>query len=115
MILAESSYGVLFEGRPARSRPTADCSFSPTCERAFPIATGPGMVVSILAGVNADGTADMSLAGQWYPIAQQVSLSGNNLSSCSWKSPCPLPQGGYYVIEITGGFVNNSISTTPSI
>ena len=48
----------------ARSRPTASCSFSPTCEPdAFPIATGPGMVVSILAGVNADGTANMSLAG----------------------------------------------------
>ena len=64
VILAESSYGVLFEGRP--SAISADGQLlvlSDLRDQAFPIDTGPGMVVSILEGVNADGTANMSLAG----------------------------------------------------
>ena len=68
------------------------------------------MVVSILEGVNADGTANMSLAGTWYQVAQQVSLSSDNTLELLMENPLPaMPQGGYYVIEITGGFVNNSI------
>ncbi len=67
-------------------------------------------MVSILAGVNADGTANMSLAGHWFQVAQQVSLSSNNTIELSWKTRCPpCPGGGYYVVEVTGGFVNNSI------
>ncbi len=76
VILAESSYGVLFEGRPGAI--SADGQFLVLADlraSAFPNATGPGMVVSILAGVNSDGTANMSLAGQWYRVAQQVSLT----------------------------------------
>ena len=68
------------------------------------------MVVSILEGVNADGTANMSLAGQWYQVAQQVSLTGDNTLELLMENPLPaMPPGGYYVIEITGGFVDNSI------
>ena len=68
------------------------------------------MVVSILEGVNADGTANMSLAGTWYQVAQQVSLSSDNTLELLMHNPLPpMPQGGYYVIEITGGFINNSI------
>ena len=111
VILAEGTYGVLFEGRPAAI--SADgrlLVLSELRQDVFPNATGPGMVVSILAGVNADGTANMSLAGQWYQVAQQVSLSGDDSLELLMENPLPaLPQGGYYVIEITGGFVNNSI------
>ena len=46
---------------------------------AAPALTGPGMVVSILSGVNADGSANMAVAGTWYPIAQQASLSGGTI------------------------------------
>ena len=93
-----------------RSRRTADCWSSPGLRvPAYPGATGPGMVVSILAGVNADGTSDMTLAGQWFPVAQQVSLSGNTIELLM-ENPLPAPPpGGYYVVEVTGGFVNNTI------
>ncbi len=110
VILAEASCGVLFEGRPAAV--SADGQLlvlSQVRQDAFAIATGPGMVVSILAGVNADGTPNMSSAGQWYQVAQQVSLSGNTLELLMASALPALPQGGYYVIEITGGFVNTSV------
>ena len=98
-------------GGRRQSRRTANCWFCPTCDKTLTRSRpGPGMVVSILAGVNADGSANMSAAGQWYQVAQQVSLSGDNSLELLMDNPLPpLPQGGYYVIEITGGFVNNSI------
>ena len=73
-----------------------------------PASPVPGLVVSILAGVNADGSANMSLAGQWYPVAQQVSLSADNTIELLMENPLPaMPAGGYYIVEVTGGFVNN--------
>ncbi len=110
VILAESTYGVLFEGRPAAI--SADgrlLVLSNLRAPAFPGATGPGLVVSILAGVNSDGTSNLSLAGRWFPVAQQVSLSGDQSSIellMAGALPSP-PPGGYYVVEVTGGFVNN--------
>ena len=111
VIVAESSYGVLFEGRPAAI--SADGQLlvlSQVRQNAYPISTGPGLVVSILAEVNANGSANMTLAGTWYQVAQQVSLSSDNSIELLMENPLPpMPQGGYYVIEVTGGFVNNSI------
>ena len=81
--------------------------------------TGPGLVVSILAGVGPGGAAESSLAGQWFRVAQQVSLSSDNTIELLMEDPLPaLPPGGYYVVEVTGGFVNNSLmiirSTLPA-
>jgi hypothetical protein len=111
VILAESSYTVLFEGRPAaisadgRLLVLTDLRTGAAAE-----VTGPGMVVSILAGVNADGSSNMTLAGQWYPVAQQASLSGNTIELLM-QDPLPAPPpGGYYIVEVTGGFENNVIS-----
>ena len=110
VILAESNCGVLFEGRPAAV--SADgrlLVLSQVRQDAFAISTGPGMVVSILSGVNADGSPNMSSAGQWYQVAQQVSLSGNTLELLMASALPALPQGGYYVIEITSGFVSTAV------
>ena len=112
VILAESSYGVLFEGRP--SAISADgrlLVLSNLRAYALPVVSGPGMVVSILAGVNANGTPNMSEAGQWFRVAQQVSLtSDNTIELLMEDSLPPLPSGGYYVIEVTGGFVDNTVA-----
>ena len=52
----------------------------------------------------------MTLAGQWFPVAQQVSLSGDTIELLM-QDPLPAPPpGGYYVVEVTGGFVNNTIA-----
>ena len=68
VMLAESGYGVLFEGRPGAISADGQLLVLPDLRAsAFPDTTGPGMVVSILAGVNSDGTANMSDAGQWFP------------------------------------------------
>ncbi len=111
VILAESSYGVLFEGRPgAISADGRLLVLTDLRADASPVSTGPGMVVSILAGVDADGTSDMTLAGQWFPVAQQVSLSGDTIELLM-ENPLPAPPpGGYYVVEVTGGFVNNTFA-----
>ena len=111
VILAESTYGVVFEGRPAAISGDGQLLvLTDLRTQAFPTFTGPGMVVSILEGVNADGTANMSLNGKWYQIAQQVSMGSDNSLELLMENPLPaMPQGGYYVIEVTGGFINNSI------
>jgi hypothetical protein len=111
VILAESSYGVLFEGRP--SAISADgrlVVLSMVRGYALPVVSGPGMVVSILAGVNSDGTPNLNDVGQWFRVAQQVSISSDNTIEFLMEDRLPaMPAGGYYVIEVTGGFVNNSI------
>lgn len=68
------------------------------------------MVVSILAGVNADGSASMTMAGRWFPIAQQASLSGGTIELLMQDPLPPAPAGGYYIVEITGGFENITVS-----
>src|SRR5262249_51651732 len=75
-----------------------------------PGVSGPGTVVSILAGVNADGSPNMTLAGHWYRVAQQAGLSGGTIELLMQDSlPAP-PLDGYYIIEVTGGFVDNTIA-----
>jgi hypothetical protein len=110
VILAESDYGVLFEGRPAAV--SADgrlLVLEGLRASAFPGETGPGMVVSILAGVQGDGTPSMAMAGEWYRVAQQVSLSGDTIELLMEDPLPPPPSGGYHVVEVTGGFVNNTL------
>jgi hypothetical protein len=113
VILAESSYAVLFEGRPGAISADGRLLVLPNLRApAFAGATGPGLVVSILASVNASGSPSTNLAGNWYPVAQQVSLTGNNTIELLMADPLPpMPQGGYYEIEVTGGFVNNVFSS----
>ncbi len=110
IILAEGTYGVLFEGRPGAVSADGKLLVLPNLRAsAYAGSTGPGLVVSILAGVSGNGTSLMSLAGEWFRVAQQVSLTGNNTIELLMEDPLPaLPQGGYYVVEVTGGFVNNS-------
>jgi hypothetical protein len=110
VMLAESSYSVLFEGRPGAISADGQLLVLPDLRAsAYPNSTGPGMVVSILAGVNSDGTANMTLAGQWFRVAQQVSLTSDNTIELLMENPLPaMPPGGYYVVEVTSGFVNNA-------
>jgi len=110
VILAESTYGVLFEGRPGAISGDGRLLVLPDLRAsAFPGFTGPGMVVSILAGVNTAGAPDMTTAGQWFRVAQQVSLTSDNTIELLMQDPLPaMPPGGYYVVEVTGGFVNNA-------
>lgn len=111
VIMAEPTYGILFAGRP--SAVSADGRLLVlTNLRAGAAAevTGPGMVVSILAGVNADGSPNMTLAGRWYPIAQQTNLSGGTIELLMRDALPPPPPGGYYIVEVTGGFINTTIS-----
>ena len=69
------------------------------------------MVVSILAGVNADGTSDMTHGRASGSGSRSRSASRAAPSSCSCRTPLPAPPpGGYYVVEVTGGFVNNTIA-----
>jgi hypothetical protein len=111
VILAESSYAVLFEGRPAALSADGRLLVLPDVRGfAFPIVTGPGMVVSILAGVDKNGAPAMSLAGNYFRVGQQVSLDGNSTIELLMQDPLPqMPRGGYYVVEVTGGFVNTAI------
>jgi len=111
VILAESSYAVLFEGRPGAVSADGRLLVLPNLRAsAFPIVTGPGMVVSILAGVDHDGSPTMSLAGGYFRVAQQVGLDANSAIELLMEDPLPqMPPGGYYVIEVTGGFVNTAI------
>jgi hypothetical protein len=73
-------------------------------------ATGAGEILSILSGVNADGTANMAQAGRWFRVAQQVPIvSASNQLELLLADPLPQPpRGGYFVVELTPGFVNDS-------
>ncbi len=109
VILAESNYGVLFEGRPgAVSADGRLLVLTGLRSTAAAGVTGPGMVVSILAGVNGDGTPNMTMAGQWYRVAQQVSLSEDTIELLMEDPLPPPPPGGYNVVEVTDGFVSNA-------
>jgi hypothetical protein len=112
VILAESSYGVLFEGRPGAISNDGRLLVLPLLRAsAYQGFTGPGIVVSILAGASGNGAPQMQMAGQWFAVAQQVSLSSANTIELLMEDPLPAaPAGGYYVIEVTGGFVNNSFT-----
>ncbi len=111
VIIAESSYGVLFEGRPASvSADGRVLALTNLRAQTMPELTGPGMYVSILGGVNADGSSNLSLAGQWIPVAQQAGVTGNSIELLL-QDPLPAPpDGGYLIVEVTGGFTNTAIS-----
>ncbi len=107
VITAESTYGVLFEGRPGAVSADGRLLVLPNV-RAWATAgsTGPGLVVSILEQVGQNGAPEPGHAGEWFPVAQQVSLSSANTIELLMEDPLPaLPAQGYYVVEVTGGFV----------
>ena len=112
VILAEGNYGVLFEGRPGAVSADGRLLILPDLRAtAFADFTGPGLVVSILAGVSADGTPEMGTAGEWFQVGQQVSLTADNTIELLMQDPLPpMPIGGYYVVEVTDGFVNNAFT-----
>ena len=113
VILQESNYSVVFEGRPgaisADGRELvlgAVRSAAGTYGNGNP--TGSSLIVSILSGVNSNGSPNMSMAGEWFQVAQQVSFANGTLKLLM-QDPLPaMPAGGYYVVEVTPGFVNNS-------
>lgn len=111
VIIAESSYGVLFEGRPASvSADGRVLVLNNLRAQTVPELTGPGMYVAILGAVNADGSPNLSLAGQWIPVAQQAGVTGNSIELLL-QDPLPAPpDGGYLIVEVTGGFTNTVIS-----
>ena len=112
VILAESSYGVLFEGRPGAVSSDGRLLVLPDVRaQATAGATGPGLVVSILEEVGPGGAPEQGLSGEWFRVGQQVSLGPDNTLELLMEDPLPaLPPNGYYVVEVTGGFVNNSIT-----
>ena len=74
---------------------------------------GPGLIVPIIAGVNSNNTPDMAIAGQWFPVAQQVQVIAGNGGfedlELLMQDPLPaMPTGGYYIIEVNPGYVNTS-------
>ena len=90
VILAESTYGVLFEGRPGAISADGLLLVLPDLRAAaYPGSTGPGLVVSILAGVGPDGSPDSNLNGQWFRVAQQVSLTADNTLELLLEDPLP--------------------------
>ena len=108
--LPRARYGVLFEGRPGAISADGRLLVLPDL-RAWAAAgsTGPGLVVSILGERGPGGVPDSSPARRWFRVAQQVSLSSNNTIELLMEDPAaPMPAGGYYVVEVTSGFVNNT-------
>jgi hypothetical protein len=108
VILAESSFGVLFEGRPGAVSADGRLLVLPDV-RAWAAAgsTGPGLVVSILGKAGAGGVSQAAPAGEWFRVALQVSLSASNTIELLMEDPLPTsPDGGYYIVEVTSGFVN---------
>ena len=58
----------------------------------------------------------MSTAGEWFQVGQQVSLTAGNSIELLMQDPLPpMPIGGYYVVKVTDGFVNNAFMVTRSI
>ena len=106
VMLEEGSYAVLFAGPPGgdliRRAPLVipNIQSSPIGWANSNNPTGAGLVVSILAAFSSNGSPESSLAGEWFPVAQQVSLVGNTLELLM-EDPLPqMPAGGYYVIEV---------------
>ena len=111
VILAEGNYGVLFEGRPGAISADGRLLVLPDLRAAaFPARRARGWWSRSSPASMPMARSDMALAGQWFPVAQQVSLSGNTIELLM-EDPLPAPPpGGYYVVEVTGGFVNNTFA-----
>ncbi len=65
--------------------------------------TGHGLIVSIVNTQNSNGSAN-PLAGEWFPIAQQISTSPPTFLMRS-----PLPAGSY-IISVTSGSIGDQYS-----
>ncbi len=80
VMLAEGTYGVLFEGRPGAVSTDGRLLVLPDLRAwASPASTGPGLVVSILAGVGPDGSPDSSLDGEWFRVARRGCLRSSTI------------------------------------
>ena len=110
VMLAESGYDVLFEGRPGAISADGQILVLPDLERPpSPTRRGPGWWFRSSPGSTATAPPTSALAGQWFRVAQQVSLTSDNTIELLMEDPLPaMPTGGYYVVEVTSGFVNNS-------
>jgi hypothetical protein len=116
IVLLENTPDVAFEGRPGAISPDGRELVLPNVRSvvgtysnsAYP--TGAALIVSILSGVNSGGSPNMSMAGEWFQVAQQISFSTSGSLELLMENPLPaMPVGGYYVVELTSGYVNNSI------
>ncbi|MGO9596466.1 MAG: hypothetical protein ACLP7Q_00415 [Isosphaeraceae bacterium] len=111
-VMLEESNAVLFEGRLGAISTDGRVIVLPGVRQSLVQAvTGPGDVVSILSGVNSDGSPNMTYAGQYFRVAQQVPIAfgtGNNLELLLDDALPQPPSGGYFVVEVTPGFVNDS-------
>ncbi|HKM52585.1 MAG TPA: hypothetical protein VJY33_04185, partial [Isosphaeraceae bacterium] len=111
-VMLEESNAVLFEGRLGAISTDGRVIVLPGVRQSLVQAvTGPGDVVSILSGVNSDGSPNMTYAGQYFRVAQQVPIAfgtGNNLEMLMGDALPQPPSGGYFVVEVTPGFVNDS-------
>ena len=111
-VMLEESNAVLFEGRLGAVSTDGRVIVLPGVRQSLVKAvTGPGDVVSILSGVNSDGSPNMTYAGQYFRVAQQVPIAfgtRNNLELLMCDALPQPPSGGYFVVEVTPGFVNDA-------
>ena len=115
VVLLEPNYAVLFAGRPSDVSTDGRELVLPDVRSVIQTyinsanSTGVGLVVSILSGVNSDGSPNMTAAGDWFQVSQQVSVVNGDLKLLM-QDPLPqMPSGGYYVVELTTAFVDTSI------
>ena len=119
VVLAEADgAGVLFQGRPGAISSDGRLLVLPNVQTSVTgygtnTATGAGEIVTILAGVNSSNLPDMALAGEWFSAAQQVQVTAGSDGfedlELLMEDPLPaMPAGGYYVIEVSPGYVNTS-------
>ena len=95
-VMLEEANGVLFEGRLGSVSPDGRLIWLPDVRSDLhPLSDGPGQVVSILAGVNSDGSPNMNDAGQWFPVRSKLaSIRPTTASNCSCLNPSHSPQAG---------------------
>lgn len=115
LMLQESGGSVLFQGRPAWVASGGTLLVLPnvrattyTFGNQYFEPSGLGEVVSIVGDVNANGTPNNSLAGEWFVVAQEVSNADGSLTLLMQTPMPPLPSSGYYIVEVTDGFVGNN-------
>ena len=118
MTSRKSRHGVLFKRRPAAISSDGRLLMLPdlqlTVNTLQPgLAAGPGAIGSILAGVNSNGSAKMTTAGEGFLYGEQTRcLPGNDGFEdleLLMQDPLPaMPSGGYYIIEVNSGYVNTS-------
>ena len=114
-IILVENYGEIYEGsvgaisddgwRPARPTPSSSVN---SRDPILP-GEGTGFIVSIMNTTNSNGSAN-TLAGEWFPIAQQVSVSPPEFLMQS-----PLPAGSYTIsiasASVGDQYTYNTINT----